>query len=356
MTDRLNPDIGDYKTHFSNILKDLNAHIPYANVTSFDAQEITNMRFMFRNDPTQLAEFDKCEKEAFVECYDKIAEQAKGRYSFYVHEFLQEFAAKHNLEIPLKEWQQESKLAYIEDVKESIKNNQGCLSSYVITEVGNLLDTVGLFAVENEVRQFYQEMGAAWGRAIAESVSHPLDPATQTAIRDLKRDMRWEEFGDFIAANVNYGKAATLSQTPDLWVQAFVKEVEEAHKSIKESEYTTGFTAELVNDALHMMLHVPENIIYCHMDPIEFFKECGAQTLFAESCMQNPDSTGGLLGAQFVKAVDEAKEHPVFGQFIAECVELGKNQQSIAFESKNPSFDASTEIAMDCNEQIPGRG
>lgn len=347
--------ITDYKMHFANILNDLNAHTmgpilghddPYADRTSYDAFLIASMRHVFKDNPEQLAEFDKWEKEAFVECFDKITKQAESRYSFYVHSFVQEFAAKHNIEIPIKEWQQASEMAYINDVKESIKNNQGRLSPYMVTEVANLIDAIGITKIEDEARQFYQEMGKAWGHAIANSAITPLDPTAAEAIYLLRQDMRWEEYKDFISANVKHGKIEALSQNPELWVQAINQETSSA----------TYITGDMVNDVLEMMEHVPGEIVCQNMDPVQFFRKCGEYMPSAEAAAQNPFNEAYLESSQFLSSINNAKESPVFGQFIAECVELGKNQQSITFESKNPSFDASTEIAMDCDEQILDRG
>lgn len=336
--------IQDYKEHFKNILENLNANIygpimptgdaaidamnidPYADYTTADARAVANMQYAFRDNPEMLAQFATWEKEAFFEVQDKVAEQASSRDGLHPQLFIQEFAEKHEIEVPMHEWKKASELAYINETKELIEQNNGALTSPILYQVTNLMDAIDIETIEQHIdlKDFWYQMGKDFGKTMLESgESRMAYELGFDAMRQVRYEMKWEEYKDIIADNVTRGKIEVMSQAPEQWAQAIGAEIE-------RSKWETGITADLINDVVEMMENVPSDIAQSQtMAIVDMFRECGRVAEWEKNEMH----------FELANALENAQQNPQFGQFITECVNQGR---AIAQQEQNIQPDTPT--------------
>lgn len=221
--------ITDYEKHFKNILCDMERNMfppsrdAFADYTSSDVRWVAHYRHSFKDNPEYMKMFDDMEKSAYAdpEVQARVDQQGRSRSGFYTQNFMSEFAQKHNIEIPLAEWEKDSKKAYVQEVRGFVESAKGDVNKMLDTmyAVTNMMDAVDKETIDKEMNleQFWKECGreAVDARARLEREDNPnyyaqlgeyhTPDTDKSFLMNLDSEVRSLDVGEEIAPHVKAG-------------------------------------------------------------------------------------------------------------------------------------------------------
>lgn len=296
-------------------------HVP---LTSPSVEKRAILMAAFRDNPEMMARFDAVDKEIYEnpEMKERVAQQASSSSGYAIQECMREFAHKHQIDIPIREWEARADIAKMEELQKFVSNNNHdtYAMAWVAPEVVKLMNEMGIDKMEPHFKlsEYWETVGKQIAYLEMEKGSNPLYFADDMTLAHLRTAMYRENHGEYISSHINAAREEVLRANPQEWCDFVLAEIQQAKENNTYPEYP-------LTEVIKLMENVPLETIQNHFrdnpdfNLEEYFQECGraAQHEFVDDF--------------FVDALRNAEKKEGIGEFILQNTDtasrtIDKNQ------------------------------